>query len=157
MFSSLTNLSLSSKFVLFLLAVVLVVLIPNLSQISEKLGFETTNSLRKKIEILKSDKERLEENEKVLKKEIEIEKQKAKDLEETLKINENNKTVIKQTVVKYVKVLSPKPTPPTKTNAPDGLLKATVSEKTPEELSLENITTIWKAYCEIHNVANCPV
>lgn len=156
MFGFASGISLGGKFVLFLLGIVLIIAIPNMSEISEKLGFETKASLRKELTKLKMDKELADSQVESIKKDLELEKQKNKDLERTRELNEENKKEISSVVNKHVSVLVP--VKRTKINAGmKGIDMSKSEHKSAEELSLENITTVWKAYCELNSISSCPV
>lgn len=150
----LSGLSLSSKFILFLTAIILMIAIPNFSQISEFFGFETKNTLKKQINDLNKEKEILESNNQNLEKALQLEKQKAIDLEKVKEESELKQKDIAQTVIRYREKIVFKTSKPGST---ERAKEQSAYEKPSNELSIENITTLWKAYCELNSIQACPV
>lgn len=154
----LNGFDLGTKFVLGLVFLILLIAVPNCSQISEKLGFETTRSLKLKVQTLEKSITEKDEVIDKLQKEIDnqknyiskitvIEEQVSKEKEEVQTVTQKHVALLKRPVVKK---------PIEKTNSSVSLEAVEIKTESDKE-SLNVITVLWKAHCEIEKLTTCPI
>lgn len=151
-----TKLTLPVGFFLVLITVLLVIIVPNFNQISEKLGFDTRTTLEKKLTERDNAIDRLGEGNKDLSLTIDkLKESNAVDLKAVVSDVEHKKEV--DTVLSEVKVEAKKRFDNLKLSKTTAAKKATVKNAAEADQIAEiQITTIWDAFCKTTHHADCP-
>lgn len=139
----------SSILIVVLVAIVAIIVLPNLDAIKEKLGIETRASLKVKVEAQKEVIDDLESSNTNLVESIETIEQinavKEKAVEQHIEVKEEVKEEVKKIVkAKTIKVKA---------------IKASTASQAQQhqQISEVQINSIWDSYCSFNNHASCGV
>lgn len=154
--------SLSTGFIVLLAVLIVIIVVPNLDQISEKLGFETRTSLNKELVEEKQQTAEVIEANKSLDTAITVieETQKQADtvstsLEQQKKEVTNRKNQIleeKKKKLETVKKPQPhKPTTPDKSPTSPSVMEEALNTS----ISQIQIQSVWKTYCDFNQHPGC--